>query len=276
IMTSLLNDNNSQPWSTHENEANLSDDASNTQPSQPVRKRTRATADQLSVLEDTFAGNVSPNSKLRKQLADRLQMSERSIQIWFQNRRAKVKHMQKRAQMQMHQASIRAQLYQYHQQQQTYGVQQPHANYYFNPSAVNHQRLANVIPRAQSVDAVQHYHRQQQMLINPPPPPPQLGSFAGTPPPPPVMFYPGMEISRQSMPPYDLNDMGSEFPEYLHGPPSPIQPLKASTIPTLIPVPDAGPTAMLASASNDVINDHSKRTASEHPTEDIWISSPGK
>ncbi|OAD80956.1 Homeodomain-like DNA binding domain-containing transcription factor, partial [Phycomyces blakesleeanus NRRL 1555(-)] len=75
-----------------------------------VRKRTRATADQLAVLEDTFAVNVSPNSKLRKQLAEQLQMSERSIQIWFQNRRAKVKHIQKRAQMKMHHASIRAQL----------------------------------------------------------------------------------------------------------------------------------------------------------------------
>src|SRR6478735_9769143 len=108
-MTSLLNDNSDQSWS---NETNSNSN------SQPVRKRTRATADQLSVLEDTFAVNVSPNSKLRKQLAEQLQMSERSIQIWFQNRRAKVKHMQKRAQMQMHQASIRAQLYQYHQQQQ--------------------------------------------------------------------------------------------------------------------------------------------------------------
>ncbi|KAI7863281.1 homeobox domain-containing protein, partial [Spinellus fusiger] len=81
------------------------------------RKRTRASAEQLAVLEDTFAVNVSPNSKLRKQLADQLQMSERSIQIWFQNRRAKVKHMQKRAQIQMQQASIRAQLYHYNQQQ---------------------------------------------------------------------------------------------------------------------------------------------------------------
>ncbi|KAI9315969.1 homeobox domain-containing protein, partial [Dichotomocladium elegans] len=70
------------------------------------RKRTRATAEQLAVLEDTFAVNISPNAKLRKQLSERLLMSERSIQIWFQNRRAKVKHMQKRAQLQMHQAAI--------------------------------------------------------------------------------------------------------------------------------------------------------------------------
>lgn len=67
------------------------------------RKRTRATAEQLAVLENTFAVTVSPNAKLRKQLSERLKMSERSIQIWFQNRRAKVKHMQKRAQQQQQQ-----------------------------------------------------------------------------------------------------------------------------------------------------------------------------
>ncbi|KAI7886745.1 homeobox-domain-containing protein, partial [Lichtheimia hyalospora FSU 10163] len=70
------------------------------------RKRTRATAEQLAVLENTFAVTVSPNAKLRKQLSERLKMSERSIQIWFQNRRAKVKHMQKRAQQQQQQQRV--------------------------------------------------------------------------------------------------------------------------------------------------------------------------
>ncbi|KAI7900174.1 uncharacterized protein BX663DRAFT_518844 [Cokeromyces recurvatus] len=153
-----------------------------------VRKRTRATAEQLAVLEDTFAVNVSPNSKLRKQLAEQLNMSERSIQIWFQNRRAKVKHMQKRAQMQMQQAAMRAQLYHYHQQQQqqqqqysmmsAYGPpappppppmlplqpslysphhpQQPTPQqpFYFSPAYL---RRIPPLPRAQSVDAVAYY-----------------------------------------------------------------------------------------------------------------------
>ncbi|CAO3700947.1 unnamed protein product [Rhizopus microsporus] len=293
--SSGIQENNNENKNTAVNDSNddnnNNDNVTNTQ--QPVRKRTRATADQLSVLEDTFAVNVSPNSKLRKQLAEQLQMSERSIQIWFQNRRAKVKHMQKRAQMQMHQASIRAQLYQYHQQQQQQGYAQP-MNYYYNPvTAVNYHhhhpsRILNAIPRAQSVDAIQHYHRQQQLFVPPPPPPPGISPSNYNP----TMFYPAMDmspISRQSMPPYDLNDIGLEFPEYLNGPspsPSPIQPMKPSTIPTLIPVPDAGPTAVLATATTTTtttntntttkINNNNnditdKRTSS---VEDTWISSP--
>lgn len=102
------------------------------QQQQPVvRKRTRATAEQLAILEDTFAVNVSPNGKLRKQLAERLKMNERSIQIWFQNRRAKVKHMQKRAHMQMHQAAMRAQFNPYYYSPQ----------YMFKPPAMEYGYL---------------------------------------------------------------------------------------------------------------------------------------
>ncbi|KAL1924943.1 uncharacterized protein VTP21DRAFT_4597 [Calcarisporiella thermophila] len=63
----------------------------------PQRKRTRASPEQLAVLEDVFATNSSPNSKIREMLAERLGMSERSVQIWFQNRRAKNKLLHKRA-----------------------------------------------------------------------------------------------------------------------------------------------------------------------------------
>ncbi|KAJ3211308.1 hypothetical protein HK099_008046 [Clydaea vesicula] len=61
------------------------------------KKRTRATPEQLLILEETFQQNTSPNAKLREILSEKLSMTERSIQIWFQNRRAKVKLLQKRA-----------------------------------------------------------------------------------------------------------------------------------------------------------------------------------
>jgi len=71
------------------------------------RKRSRATPEQLAILEATFEKNTSPNSKLREVLAEKVHMSERSIQIWFQNRRAKVKNNQKRQQ----QAAFQDQLF---------------------------------------------------------------------------------------------------------------------------------------------------------------------
>ncbi|KAI9286483.1 hypothetical protein BC943DRAFT_320787 [Umbelopsis sp. AD052] len=70
--------------------------SSNSNASTP-KKRTRATPEQLAVLEKTFMTNTSPNSRMRTNLAQELGMTERSIQIWFQNRRAKVKNMAKRA-----------------------------------------------------------------------------------------------------------------------------------------------------------------------------------
>jgi hypothetical protein len=70
------------------------------------KKRTRATPEQLAILEDTFKTNTSPNSKVREALAEKVSMSERSIQIWFQNRRAKMKAVQKRAHLMINQESL--------------------------------------------------------------------------------------------------------------------------------------------------------------------------
>ncbi|KAG1442861.1 hypothetical protein G6F56_010888 [Rhizopus delemar] len=83
---------------------------SNNSPSKdaPPRKRTRATPEQLSILEKTFTINQSPNNRVREQLSKELGMSERSIQIWFQNRRAKVKNMAKRSSM-LHNETLRMQ-----------------------------------------------------------------------------------------------------------------------------------------------------------------------
>ncbi|TPX59115.1 hypothetical protein SpCBS45565_g07813 [Spizellomyces sp. 'palustris'] len=80
--------------------------------SAPPKKRSRATPEQLAILEETFLTNTSPNAKLREILATKVNMTERSIQIWFQNRRAKVKLMQKRAAQQAAQEqAMRTQTY---------------------------------------------------------------------------------------------------------------------------------------------------------------------
>ena len=255
----------------------------------PTRKRTRATAEQLAVLEDTFAVNVSPNSKLRKQLAERLQMSERSIQIWFQNRRAKVKHMQKRAQMQMQQASIRAQLYHYHQQQYGgYGgplmplrPQQPSPYYrpYPHPHHPNDsQHMA--MSRSHSVDAVA-LDNQQHISPYPSSSVPHPYAAASVPPssgqhhsPSPFENHQHPSFSYQPWQAPDSNPASiPQNDNFTTSPASSTTPnphFQASNVfanctemPTLVSVPDAGPTAMLA--TSDI-------TATSPTAADVWCT----
>eukprot|EP00866_Antonospora_locustae_P000562 jgi/Antlo1/562/2325 len=58
-----------------------------------VRHRKKTTRQQLEVLERTFETNIRPDTQMRKMLAEQLGMTPRSIQVWFQNRRAKEKKM---------------------------------------------------------------------------------------------------------------------------------------------------------------------------------------
>lgn len=62
------------------------------------KKRQRATPDQVAILEEAFELNSSPDAMFREALAKKCNMTERSIQIWFQNKRAKVKLINKKAQ----------------------------------------------------------------------------------------------------------------------------------------------------------------------------------
>lgn len=58
------------------------------------KKRKRTAPEQLKVLEDIFNAHQHPNLSLRNQLAHQLGMTPRSVQIWFQNRRAKARNME--------------------------------------------------------------------------------------------------------------------------------------------------------------------------------------
>jgi hypothetical protein len=71
--------------------------ASNNAPRRPPRKSTltqqqknqkrqRATQDQLVTLETEFNKNPTPNAATRERIASEINMTERSVQIWFQNR----------------------------------------------------------------------------------------------------------------------------------------------------------------------------------------------
>ncbi|KAI9711757.1 MAG: hypothetical protein M1820_001902 [Bogoriella megaspora] len=64
---------------------------------QKNQKRQRATQDQLITLEVEFNKNPTPTAVVRERIAQEINMTERSVQIWFQNRRAKIKTIAKRS-----------------------------------------------------------------------------------------------------------------------------------------------------------------------------------
>ncbi|OQO14806.1 hypothetical protein B0A48_00188 [Cryoendolithus antarcticus] len=64
---------------------------------QKNQKRQRATQDQLMTLEIEFNKNPTPTALVRERIASDINMTERSVQIWFQNRRAKIKNIAKRS-----------------------------------------------------------------------------------------------------------------------------------------------------------------------------------
>ncbi|EMD33291.1 hypothetical protein CERSUDRAFT_57020 [Gelatoporia subvermispora B] len=55
------------------------------------RKRSRMTPDQLAYLETAFADTNNPNTLARQSIGAQLNMTERQVQVWFQNRRTKEK-----------------------------------------------------------------------------------------------------------------------------------------------------------------------------------------
>ncbi|KAF9346809.1 hypothetical protein BGX26_001676 [Mortierella sp. AD094] len=54
-----------------------------------VKRRRRTSPGQFKILERSFSDNPKPDANTRRLLAQKLSMSPRGIQVWFQNRRAK-------------------------------------------------------------------------------------------------------------------------------------------------------------------------------------------
>ncbi|KAI9295556.1 homeobox-domain-containing protein [Neoconidiobolus thromboides FSU 785] len=70
-------------------------------------KRSKLTPRQLAYLEATFKTNSSPNHKHRLLISQAINMPERSIQIWFQNRRAKIRNNQRKATLALQEEALR-------------------------------------------------------------------------------------------------------------------------------------------------------------------------
>ena len=56
-----------------------------------VRQRETFNKEQVSHLEHIFGQNPYPNREIKTNLATKLSINERQLQVWFQNRRAKEK-----------------------------------------------------------------------------------------------------------------------------------------------------------------------------------------
>ncbi|KAK2534740.1 Hesx1 [Columba livia] len=65
------------------------------------RPRTAFTRNQIEVLENVFKINSYPGIDIREELARKLDLDEDRIQIWFQNRRAKLKRSHRESQFLM-------------------------------------------------------------------------------------------------------------------------------------------------------------------------------
>ncbi|EHB00392.1 Homeobox expressed in ES cells 1 [Heterocephalus glaber] len=65
------------------------------------RPRTAFTQNQIEVLENVFKVNCYPGIDIREDLAQKLNLEEDRIQIWFQNRRAKLKRSHRESQFLM-------------------------------------------------------------------------------------------------------------------------------------------------------------------------------
>ncbi|XP_034726300.1 homeobox expressed in ES cells 1-like [Etheostoma cragini] len=70
------------------------------------RPRTAFTNSQVNVLETVFQVNPYPGIQLREQLAGRLNLDEDRIQIWFQNRRAKLRRSLRETRLQLVQTAV--------------------------------------------------------------------------------------------------------------------------------------------------------------------------
>ncbi|XP_074525147.1 homeobox expressed in ES cells 1-like [Halichoeres trimaculatus] len=70
------------------------------------RPRTAFTNSQVKVLESVFQMNCYPGIQLREQLAGRLDLDEDRIQIWFQNRRAKLRRCLRESRLRLVQTAV--------------------------------------------------------------------------------------------------------------------------------------------------------------------------
>jgi hypothetical protein len=79
-----------------------------------AKKRKRVNAQQLAVLEEYFAVDPMPNTLVKLKLAETLGMSPKRVQIWFQNKRARLKKGEQKKLQELQQRHAASHLLTYH------------------------------------------------------------------------------------------------------------------------------------------------------------------
>lgn len=85
MLLSSLNPKIDSDISSPNNQVNSDDDDFNN----VIKRRRRLTSEEAAMLNAAYAKNPKPNPSERSKLAKAVGMTDRAIQIWFQNRRAK-------------------------------------------------------------------------------------------------------------------------------------------------------------------------------------------
>ncbi|KAG2174120.1 hypothetical protein INT43_004140 [Umbelopsis isabellina] len=73
-----------------------------------IKHRRRTSRAQFKVLERTFMENPKPSAAVRRILAQKLNMTPRGVQVWFQNRRAKAKLQKQQDEKQRLEGSVQS------------------------------------------------------------------------------------------------------------------------------------------------------------------------
>lgn len=107
------------------------------------KTRNRTTPDQLLALENVCKTTMRPNKEMRIKLANKLNMNQRQVQIWFQNKRAKAKKQSRNAKEQDTLGTHKDVQASQHHQEIASSQRLPHSGMYFAEGELLHSNEPN-------------------------------------------------------------------------------------------------------------------------------------